>query len=89
MIILLEGIHIKKQEFFKALNIDEVADYILSIERKYIGDKTLGDLSDEIDYSDCKEVIYVDDVEFDVLTLAELLKKHEIMFKIEMVTNYE
>lgn len=86
---MLSRIDIDKQEFFKALHIDELADFILQIECKYVEEKSLGDLMDEIDYSLFENVSYIDDVEFEVETLAELLEKHDIKFKIEVISDDE
>ena len=45
---MTERIYIEKQEFFRAMHIDELADFILDFECKYVEETTWGDLMDEI-----------------------------------------
>lgn len=72
------SIYIVKEDFLNALNIDELAYFLLDIECRYIGEKTLGDFIDAIEFHflEHDEIGYSDDIE----VMAKMFDKHGVKY---------
>jgi hypothetical protein len=82
----LYQIRIKNEDFQKAIQIEEVKEFILQIEQCYLNpDATEEDLK-----SIANEVVkYQDDAEFDIDTLKRVLDKFHIESEIVLLSNDE
>jgi hypothetical protein len=76
---MVECVHINKDEFLKALKVNEISNFILPLEYE---PKTLEVLINEVSKS--KNVMYSNDLGFETEELTGLLDNYDIKYTIEI-----
>jgi hypothetical protein len=76
---MVECVHINKEEFLKALKVNEISNFILPLEYE---PKTLETLINEV--SELNKVMYSNDMGFETEELTDLLENYDIKYTIEI-----